>query len=344
MKDRRITQSKNYKNGSFRNLSSTPTMAPDVSFIRILKDMFRRPKSVRPQHIIPSVKTDLKLLFSKEPLIVWFGHSSYLIHCNGKNILVDPVFSGHASPISFMVKAFNGSNVYTADDMPEIDLLILTHNHYDHMDIQTINKLTGKVKNYLTTIGVKRSLINLGIPGYAITDLDWWEKEEYNEHLKLTATPARHFSGRGIKRGGSLWASFVLEMEGYKIFIGGDSGYDSHFKLIGETFGPFDLAILECGQYNTSWPFIHMMPEETVQACIDLNAATLFPVHWGKFALANHPWDEPIQRVKQSAYEKGLRMIAPMIGEPIMIRKNQPNNEQIASDSYPQKEWWRLDL
>ncbi|TCK85135.1 MBL fold metallo-hydrolase [Albibacterium bauzanense] len=344
MKDRRITQSKNYKNGSFQNLSSTPTMAPDVSFISILKDMFRRPKSVRPQHMIPSVKTDLKLLFSKEPLIVWFGHSSYLIHCNGKNILVDPVFSGHASPMSFMVKAFNGSNVYTAEDMPEIDLLILTHNHYDHMDVQTINKLTGKVKNYLTTIGVKRSLINLGIPGYAITDLDWWEKEEYNEHLILTATPARHFSGRGIRRGGSLWASFVLEMEGYKIFIGGDSGYDSHFKLIGETFGPFDIAILECGQYNTSWPFIHMMPEETVQACIDLNAATLFPVHWGKFALANHPWDEPIQRVKQSADQKGLRMIAPMIGEPIMIRKNQPDNEQTASDSYLQKEWWKLDL
>lgn len=344
MKDHRIIHSKNYKNGSFQNLSSTPTMAPGVSFIRILKDMLRRPKSVRPQHIIPSVKTDLKLLFSKEPLIVWFGHSSYLIHCNGKNILVDPVFSGHASPMSFMIKAFNGSNVYTADDMPEIDLLVLTHNHYDHMDVQTINKLSGRVKNYLTTIGVKQSLINLGIPGYAITDLDWWEKEEYNEHLTLTATPARHFSGRGIKRGGSLWASFVLEMEGYKIFIGGDSGYDSHFKLIGETFGPFDLAILECGQYNTSWPFIHMMPEETVQACIDLNGATLFPVHWGKFALANHPWDEPIMRVKQSADEKGLKMIAPMIGEPIMIRKSQPSNEQMSSDSYSQKEWWRLDL
>src|SRR3546814_208423 len=141
MKDRRITQSKNYKNGSFQNLSSTPTMAPDVSFISILKDMFRRPKSVRPQHMIPSVKTDLKLLFSKEPLIVWFGHSSYLIHCNGKNILVDPVFSGHASPMSFMVKAFNGSTVYTANDMPEIDLLILSHNNYDHMNFQTINKL-----------------------------------------------------------------------------------------------------------------------------------------------------------------------------------------------------------
>lgn len=344
MKDYRINHSKNYKNGAFQNLSSTPTMAPDVSFIHILKDMFRRPKSVRPQNIIPSVKTDLKSLFSKEPTIVWFGHSSYLIHCNGQNILVDPVFSGHASPMSFMIKAFDGSNVYTVDDMPEIDLLVLTHNHYDHMDVQTISKLKGKIRNYLTTIGVKQSLEKLGIAADKITDLDWWEKKEYNDKLILTAAPARHFSGRGIKRGGSLWASFVLEIENYKIFIGGDSGYDSHFKLIGNTFGPFDLAILECGQYNTSWPFIHMMPEETVQACLDLNAEILLPVHWGKFALANHPWDEPVRRVKQSADEKGLKMTAPMIGEPIIISKDQPDKEQTASDSYSQKEWWKLDL
>jgi len=344
MKDQRTIHSKNYKKGSFQNLSLTPTMAPDVSFFHILKDMFRRPKSIRPPHIIPSVKTDLKSLSSKEPLIVWFGHSSYLIHCNGKNILVDPVFSGYASPLSFMIKAFNGSNIYSADDMPEIDLLVLTHNHYDHMDIHTLNKLKGKTKNYLTTIGVKRSLESLDIPSHKITDLDWWEKKEYDDHLKLTATPARHFSGRGIKRGRSLWASFVLEMEGYKIFIGGDSGYDTHFKLIGDTFGPFDLAILECGQYNTSWPFIHMMPEETVQACLDLNAVILLPVHWSKFALANHPWDEPIQRVKHAAEQKGLKITAPMIGEPIMIRKEQLNEEQTASDNYLQKEWWRLDL
>lgn len=344
MKDYRINHSKNYKNGAFQNLSFTPTMAPDVSFIHILKDMFRRPKSVRPQNIIPSVKTDLKSLFSKDPLIIWFGHSSYLIHCNGQNILVDPVFSGHASPMSFMIKAFDGSNVYTADDMPEIDLLVLTHNHYDHMDVQTISKLKGKIRNYLTTIGVKRSLEKLGIAADKITDLDWWEKKEYKDKLILTAAPARHFSGRGIKRGGSLWASFVLEIENHKIFIGGDSGYDNHFKLIGDTFGPFDLAILECGQYNTSWPFIHMMPEETVQACLDLNAEILLPVHWGKFALANHPWDEPVRRVKQSADEKGLKMTAPMIGEPIIISKDQPDKEQTASDSYSQKEWWKLDL
>lgn len=343
-KDDRIIHSKNYKKGSFQNLSYTPTMAPDVSYFQILKDMLRRPKSVRPQQIIPSIKTDLRSISSKEPVIVWFGHSSYLIHCNGRNILVDPVFSGHASPFSYMVRAFDGSNVYTADDMPEIELLVLTHNHYDHMDVQTIDKLKGKVKNYLTTIGVKRSLEKMGIDAQKITDLDWWEKKEYENHFALTATPARHFSGRGIKRGGSLWASFVLEIDDYRIFIGGDSGYDTHFKLIGDTFGPFDIAILECGQYNKSWPFIHMMPEETVEACMDLNAEILLPVHWGKFALANHPWNEPIQRVKESAKQKGVKMLSPMIGEPITIRKNLLSKELTESESNLQKEWWNFDL
>jgi L-ascorbate metabolism protein UlaG (beta-lactamase superfamily) len=339
MKDQRTTHSKNYKNGSFQNLSSTPTMAPDVSFFHVLRDLLRRPKSIRPSNIIPSITTDLKSLSSNEPLVVWFGHSSYLIHCNGTNILVDPVFSGHASPMPFMIKAFNGSNVYKTEDMPEIDLLILTHNHYDHMDFQSLRKLKGKTKNYLTTIGVKQALQNLGISANKITDLDWWEERKYDDRLKLTATPARHFSGRGIKRGGSLWASFVLEIDDYKIFIGGDSGYDSHFNLIGDTFRHFDLAILECGQYNTSWPYIHMMPEETVQACIDLNSTNLLPVHWGKFALANHPWNEPIIRVVKSAKERSLAIQAPMIGEPIIISKNQPDLL-----CFPQNEWWNVNL
>jgi len=334
MKDHRITHSKNYKNGAFQNLSLTPTMAPDVSFFHILKDMFRRPKSIRPAAPIPSVRTDLRSLSAKEPVIVWFGHSSYLIHFNGKNILVDPVFSGHASPLSFMIKAFNGSDVYTADDMPEIDLLVLTHNHYDHMDVETLSRLKNKTKNYLTTIGLKTRLQNLGIEEQKITDLDWWEEKKYTDHLTITATPARHFSGRGIKRGGSLWASFVLEMDDYKIFIGGDSGYDMHFKRIGDTLGPFDLAILECGQYNTSWPFIHMMPEETVQATIDLNAAMLLPVHWGKFALANHPWNEPVQRVKHAAKQTRVPLVTPMIGEPVRLTKDQSNPDH--------KEWWNI--
>jgi L-ascorbate metabolism protein UlaG (beta-lactamase superfamily) len=141
--------------------------------------------------------------------------------------------------------------------------------------------------------------------------------------MTLTAAPARHFSGRGIKRGGSLWASFILNIYGFTIYIGGDSGYDSHFKTIGDKYGPFDIAILECGQYNESWPYIHMFPEETVQASIDLKAKALLPVHWGKFTLAYHPWNEPVQRITKAA--EGVIVTTPRIGEPVVINKHYPN-------------------
>ena len=327
----KLSQSKNYRRGSFQNISPTPMKPDDISYFQMIKGMMNRPKNVRPHNTIPSIKTDLSAFQSEFPIVIWFGHSSYLIHFKGKNILVDPVFSKHASPLPFMIKAFKGTNEYTAEKMPWIDLLILTHNHYDHLDIETIKRLKEKTKSYLTTLGVGKTLKSCGINEKLITELDWWESKQFSEKFKITATPARHFSGRGIKRGGSLWASFVLELEDYKVFIGGDSGYDTHFKLIGDQFGPFNLAILECGQYNTAWPLIHMMPEETVQASLDLKANVLLPVHWGKFALAYHPWNEPINRVVKAAKDKGVTITHPLIGEPVIIGK-----------SYPKNEWWNF--
>jgi L-ascorbate metabolism protein UlaG (beta-lactamase superfamily) len=275
------------------------------------------------------VKTSLTTLQSQTPLIIWFGHSSYLIHCKGFNILVDPVFCGHAAPFSFMVKAFKGADAYTAADMPPIDALILTHNHYDHFDTQTLQRLQPKIKEYYAPLGAGSLLEKYRIAARPVDQLDWWETRKLAAGIQLTATPARHFSGRGLKRNGSLWASFVLELFGFKVFLGGDSGYDTHFKDIGDKYGPFDIALLECGQYNTSWPFIHMMPEETVRAAMDLQAKTLMPVHWGKFALANHPWNEPIQRLAKKADELQLAITTPRIGEPVIVPEH-----------YPHTPWW----
>lgn len=328
----KIHQSPNYKDGSFQNLSHTVVMSNDVSFIGTMKDFFNRPKSVSPSKPLPSVKTDLKSIRSDKPVIVWFGHSSYFIHVNGVNILVDPVFSGNASPVSFFIKAFPGSNVYSVEDLPTIDLLIITHNHYDHLDKKTINELKEKVNAIYTPLGVGKDLESCLRKDERITELDWWDSLNINDNIELIATPARHFSGRGLKRGESLWASFVLKIFGYTIYLGGDSGYDSHFKKIGLKFGPFDIAILECGQYNTAWPFIHMAPEETVQASIDLNAKMLLPVHWGKFALAYHDWDDPIKRAVKSATEKKVNITTPMIGEPIILNEYYPNNHH----------WWEI--
>lgn len=326
-KPERILKSRNYKNGAFQNLSATPVVAKNSSWYKVIKDSFNRPKDIRPSQPLPSIKTDLKNLYSENPVIIWFGHSSYLIHIRGKNILVDPVFSGHASPVRFLVKAFAGTDIYTPSDLPPIDLMILTHNHYDHLDTRTITLLNAKTSAYCIPLGVGVSFQKLHVP--SITELDWWETGRITNDIEVTATPARHFSGRGLKRGGSLWCSFVLRLFGYTIFIGGDSGYDEHFKEIGEKFSGFDLAILECGQYNTSWPFIHMMPEETVQASIDLKAKWLLPVHWGKFALANHPWNEPVARAVKKAAELKVNITTPVIGEPVII-----------NESYPVKSWW----
>ncbi|MFC5269158.1 MBL fold metallo-hydrolase [Adhaeribacter terreus] len=326
----RIQQSPNYRNGSFQNLSETPVQAEEASFFGMMYDFFNKSKSTQPADSIPHVKSDLKTFSTEKPTIFWFGHSSYLIKTNGKNILVDPVFSGYAAPFSFMVKAFKGANNYAVKDLPEIDMLVISHDHYDHLDHQTITALKDRVKHFYVPLGVGAHLENWGIAEDKITELDWWEATSF-ENLKLTATPARHFSGRGLSRGKSLWASYVLETPEHKIYIGGDSGYDSHFKAISEKFGPMDIAILETGQYNKNWPYIHMMPEQTVQAAQDLHAKVLFPVHLGKFALALHDWDEPLHRVVKAAAENQVKITTPIIGEPIIL-----------DQQYPDKQWWKL--
>lgn len=264
-------------------------------------------------------------------MLIWFGHSSYLISYKGTTILVDPVLSGNASPVSFFAKSFAGTDIYTADDFPHIDVMILTHDHYDHLDYKTIRDLQLKTTHYYVPLGVASHLKFWGVEADKITSLNWWESAPISGGFKLTATPARHFSGRGLKRNQTLWTSYVLRMDPFSIFIGGDSGYDTHFREIGDNFGPFDLAILESGQYNPMWPYIHLSPEESVKASNDLRAELLLPVHWGKFALAFHNWDEPVLRVLKAAKEFNLKVTTPMIGEQLLL-----------GSVHPDKEWWIL--
>ncbi len=327
----RIQQSPNYKNDSFQNLSHTPVLAEDSSYWKTLKAYFNKPKDTRPPVPLPFVQTNLNQLPGDAPVIVWFGHSSYLLRIHGINILVDPVFSGSAAPVSFMVKAYPGANTYQVKDMPEIDLLIQTHDHYDHLDYPSIVALQPKVKKVITTLGTGAHFAYWGYDNDKITELDWWQTTAVTDSIQLTATPARHFSGRGITRGKTLWAGFVLQAPDYTLYLGGDSGYDTHFKTIGTTYGPFNLAILECGQYNQHWPHIHMMPEQTAQAAVDLGAKLLLPVHWAKFTLALHSWNDPIIRVVKKTGELQLPVTTPMIGEPIMLGK-----------PHPQTQWWQL--
>lgn len=327
----KIKLSPNYKEGAFQNLSPTPMKPEDISYWKMMREFFKKHPETAPPVKLPFVKTDLCTINSSEPVIIWFGHSSYFIRIENKNFLIDPVFSGNAAPLSFMVKAFPGSNEYKTEDMPAIDYLILTHDHYDHLDFKTIRKLRNKVNRIYCSLGISSHLKYWGVDENKITEMDWWQSEQLEKNIKLTATPARHFSGRGLKRGQSLWSSFILKTSAYNLFLGGDSGYDKHFKDIGNKYGPFDLAILESGQYNSMWPLIHMMPEETVQAAVDLKAKKLLPVHWGKFRLAMHPWNEPVKRVLDKAQELNIRVLTPKIGELITIGSDFKNTY-----------WWEI--
>jgi L-ascorbate metabolism protein UlaG (beta-lactamase superfamily) len=322
-----ILKSPNYRDGKFQNLSHTPDLAEGVGYYKVTKDFFfDKDKRNQPKDMIPSVKTDLHSIPLNENCLVWFGHSSYYLQIDSKRIIVDPVLSGNASPFSFTTKSFKGSDVYGVDDFPEIDYMFISHDHYDHLDYETMLKIKPKVKTIIMGIGVGEHFESWGFDANALIEKDWNETILLDDGFIVHTAPARHFSGRGFKRNQSLWMSYVLQTPSMKIYIGGDSGYDSHFKTIGQQHGSFDLAILECGQYHEYWKYIHMMPEEVAQAAVDLNAKQLLPVHWSKFSLALHAWDDPIKRVTAEAARLQVPVHTPMIGEKLLLQSTHQLN------------------
>jgi L-ascorbate metabolism protein UlaG (beta-lactamase superfamily) len=328
---KRIRKSPNYHKEAFQNQNPTPDLTEGVGYWTVAKEHFftERPH-VKPVDTIPSQKTDLLKLNKHDDVLVWFGHSSYFMQIDGKTILVDPVLSGAASPVAFTTRAFKGSDVYTADEIPVIDFLFISHDHWDHLDYDTIMKLKPKIKKLICGLGMGAHFEHWGFDSKVIIERDWNEKAELADGFVAYAVPARHFSGRGLIRNKALWTSFVLYTPTSKIFIGGDSGYDTHFAKIGRDHGPFDLAILENGQYDKSWKYIHMMPHEVLLAANDLRAKNILPVHSAKFALANHTWDEPLRKITQLNDGKTIRIITPMIGERVNIKDT---NQKF-------KHWW----
>jgi len=320
----RIEKSTNYRDGKFQNQSYTPDLAEGSSYLKVMiKFFFGKSKYNIPGAVIPSQKTDLLHLRPEENVLVWFGHSSYFMQIDGKTFLVDPVFSGSASPVRFTTPSFKGTDVYKVEDFPAIDYLLISHDHWDHLDYETVLKLKSKVGKVITGLGTGEHLEHWGYTPESIIEKDWNEEYNAGNGFIFNITPGRHFSGRGLSRNRAMWVSFVVQTPTMKLFIGGDSGYDTHFKQIGEKFGPFDLAILECGQYNEAWKYIHMMPEETVTAAHDLKAAKLMPVHWSKFSLALHDWNEPVQRATLEAGKQHMPLVTPMIGQKVNLKEQQ---------------------
>ncbi len=322
----------NYTAGKFQNLGGVKFSPSDAPVGKLLRGFLSRPKTTRPSRPMPSVTTDLRAPGTDRPTIIWFGHSSYLIKYEQLNIMVDPVFSGNASPVPGSVRAFTGSNEYGVADLPPIDVLVLTHDHYDHLDYATVAALRPQVGRVVTALGVGAHLRAWGYDAAQITELNWHETTAPLPGVQFTAVPAQHMSGRTFSPQNTLWAAFVLQLGPYRLYLGGDSGYGPHFKETGVKYGPFDLALLENGQYNELWHAIHTLPEETAQAAHDLRAATLLPVHWAKFVLGYHPWNEPVQRLLPAAAALGQPVTVPRIGEPYTV-----------GDPVRAEPWWEFE-
>ncbi|RNC85148.1 MAG: MBL fold metallo-hydrolase [Winogradskyella sp.] len=315
-------KSKQFNGSKFVNKKNVPK---DPSFSDILKIsrkfFFETVENGRPEKELAIQKIDsTNIAEYRNRRLIWFGHSAFLLQMDGKNILIDPMFGDVPAPHPWLGgKRFNKELPVEIEKLPKIDAIVISHDHYDHLDYESIKKLKDKVETYFVPLGVGVHLEAWDIDSTKINEMDWWEETTFKK-IQLACTPAQHFSGRKFNNGQStLWASWVIKSDNTSLFFSGDSGYGPHFKQIGEQYGPFDFAMMECGQYNKMWPDIHMFPEETAQAGVDVQAKTVMPIHWGAFKLAMHSWTDPIERVSKKAEELKIPLATPQVGEPILI-------------------------
>ncbi|PEC07121.1 MBL fold metallo-hydrolase [Bacillus toyonensis] len=317
------------------NKKYTNQIHTDMSFkpkdiIGLMTDYFKMKSKLRPIKDLPIVlsnKDDESL-----ESVTWFGHSASLLKVEGKKLLLDPMLGDASSPFPiFNSKRYSGAFSLEREDLQEIDAIIISHNHYDHLNYKSIMELKDRSKHFYVPTGVAQYLIKWGVSPSKISEHKWWDEITFDT-IKLVCAPARHFSGRSMTdRDRSLWCSWLILGQETKVFFSGDSGYAPHFKEIGDKYGPFDLTLMECGQYDTRWSAIHMLPEETVQAHIDVKGELLLPIHWGAFTLALHEWSDPIERVTKEAKRLGVTVATPQIGESITLK---PTN-------YLSSAWWR---
>lgn len=320
----------NFKTGKFQNLHKSPM---EINFWKALKEMTKKAPNRNPSQEIDVQTIDSATLAKNDTStqVFWFGHSTFLIIMDGKKILIDPVFSTTPSPVSFLGPKRYAKNLpISMEELPFIDAVIISHDHYDHLDYATIKNIKHKAGQFFTPLGVKNHLVAWGVAADKVTALNWWDTVAF-DHIQLVCTPARHFAGRGLlDRSTTLWSSWIIKGHKDNIFFSGDSGYDIHFKEIGDKYGPFDLSLMECGQYNEDWKYLHMMPEETAQAAADLNSKLTMPIHWGAFSLAYHDWTDPVERMKIKAHELNVSVATPQIGEPLLL----------GNHTYPTSNWW----
>lgn len=309
-----------YADGRFRNTHPRPARTPQPD-ARVLWDfLFNKPANSEPAQALPVVRlSGAELENAPERSLYRLGHSTLLMKLRGGWWLTDPVFSERASPLSFAgPKRFHAPPI-ALDDLPPLRGVLLSHDHYDHLDRASIDALAPKTDLFLCPLGVGDRLSAWGVCPTRIRQHDWWQAIEI-DGLRFTATPAQHFSGRGLRDGNrTLWSSWTIEdlqdARPLRIFFSGDSGYFDGFAEIGRRFGPFDLTLMETGAYDPHWPYVHMHPVQTVQAHQDLGGRWLLPIHNGTFNLAMHAWWDPFEQILALGRQHGVQVATPMMGE-----------------------------
>ena len=329
----RIQKSQNYRGGAFQNQHFTILLSKDKDNAYTWASLlFPDEERLVPSSSLPVIETDLRHLNPEEDILVWFGHSSYFIQLAGKKILIDPLFSEISSPIPFFPKSFEMQHKYDVEHIPDLDYLIITHDHWDHLDYETVIQMKHRIKKVICPLGVGETLEYWGFDKEKITEMDWDDYvSDDDDKLYIYCLPARHFSGRTTTKNQTLWASYVIRADEYRIFISGDTGYDDHFKEIQKKFGPMDLAILDSGQYHEDWKYIHMNISEVVNAAKDLKAKILMPSHICKLRLAHHAWDAPMEELKDMSLNESYTLIVPVIGEKVDLKFKNPKLNM----------WWR---
>ncbi|MBE6861778.1 MAG: MBL fold metallo-hydrolase [Ruminococcus sp.] len=288
-------------------------------------------KGTKPADELPYITPDFKEKPSvDEVYVTWLGHSVVLIQMHGLNILIDPVFSDRASPVSFVGPERFSEPFITADELPDIDIVLLSHDHYDHLDMETIKSLDSKTECFIVPLGVENHLERWGVSGDKIRNMAWWEETDING-LTIACAPARHYSGRYVlDSGNTLFASWILKDGYHQIFESGDSGFGGHFEDINKRYGDFDFVMIDCAQYDMNWHTSHMFPEESANACEILGAEVAMPIHWGAYSLSTHGWDDPPSRFVKAADELDIETVTPMPGE--TMNTDEP-------EDYKEK-WW----
>ena len=319
-----------YEEGIFLNDEEIVMEMDCHSITAMFKEVMNPDPNVAPDHNIEVQKVSAQSLLNYADTltrITWLGHSSFLIETGGKRVLLDPVFGQYAAPHPWLGRArFNKEMPITIAELADIDVVIISHDHYDHLDYPSIEELKDKVGRFFVPLGVGNHLKRWEIADDKIVELDWWQEAVY-ENLNIVLTPSRHMSGRGLSdQSATLWGSWIIQNQYSNIYFSGDGGYGQHFKEIGEKYGPFDVGLMECGQYNELWRDVHMMPEESVIAATEVRAEMIIPIHWGSFALATHSWTDPVERITKAAQEMSVPIATPQIGEAIELPFSQPQS------------------